>query len=85
MAKTLRVTDSDVANAVRSCASGSRTANILRSGLEVVIRSGGSTISLDFIDRAIDSLVDYFISSGEASKCKRYFADLYDEQQEEKV
>ncbi|MEK7459146.1 MAG: hypothetical protein AAB663_01930 [Patescibacteria group bacterium] len=85
MAKMLRVTDSDVANAVRISASGSRTANIMRSGLEVVIRSGGSTISLDFIERAVDSLIDYFISSGEATKCKRYFEKLYDEQQEEKV
>ena len=84
MAKAVRVTDSDVAGAVRSAASGSRSASMLRSGLEIVIRSGGSTISLDFLGRAIDSLVDYFISASEASKCKRYFDDLYDEQQDAK-
>ena len=82
MAKMLRITDSDVAGAVRSAASGSRSANMLRSGLEIVIRSGSSTVSLDYVEHAIDSLVDYFISSGEASKCKRYFENLYDEQQE---
>ncbi len=82
MAKMLRLTDTDVANAVRASASGSRSATLLRSGLEIVIRSGGS-VSLDYLDRAIDSLVDYFISSSEAAKCQRYFSALYDEQQQD--
>lgn len=80
----VRVTDSDVANAARRCASGTRSATFLRSGLEIVTRSvSGTNISLDYIERAIDSLVDYFISSSEAARCKQYFENLYDEQQED--
>lgn len=83
MARMLRVTDSDVASAARRAASGSRSATLMRAGLEIVLRSAsGSRVSLETIERAIDSLVDYFISSGEASACKRYFESLYDEQQE---
>lgn len=80
----VRVTDSDVANAARRCASGTRSATFLRSGLEIVTRSvSGTNISLEYIARAIDSLVDHFISSSEAARCKQYFENLYDEQQED--
>lgn len=80
MARYIRVTDSDIADAVRSGASGSRSAAMLRSGLEIVVRTKGSNLTLDYLEDAIDSLVDYFISSSEAARCKRHFESLYDEQ-----
>lgn len=82
MARNIRITDHDINDAVHVAASGTRSATLIRSGLEIVMRTKGSNLTLDYLEDAVDSLVDYFISSGEATRCKQYFQRLYTEQQE---
>ncbi len=80
MAKMVRITDSDVAKAVGRAASG-REAVMLRSALEIAIRSSsGSSVSLDYIERALDSLVEFYVSNGAVRKIVASFEALYDEQ-----